>query len=85
MKFLITVPLAGVLVDLPPQQEWYPAVACSDTNTSSYGLTLDDLKAYIKVLEGQSVIEGKSWAVNRILCAGWNITSNDRFEGRILL
>ena len=73
--------LKDVPIDLPPQQEWYPAVACSDTNASSYGLTLDDLKAYVHELEGQSVIEGESWAVNRILCAGWNITSNDRFEG----
>ena len=76
--------LKGVPIDLPPQQEWYPAVACSDTNVSSYGLALDELKAYIHEVEGQSVIEGESWATNRILCAGWNITSNDRFEGNFM-
>ncbi|RFU33012.1 hypothetical protein B7463_g3343, partial [Scytalidium lignicola] len=66
---------------IAPYTEWYPAVACTDTNGSSYGLMYEDLEPYIRTLENQSTIGGDSWASNRVLCTGWEIKSDDRFAG----
>ena len=70
-----------VLVTQPALPEWFPAVYCTDGDSSAYGETLNEFQPYIKTLRSQSMIAGDLWASQRVQCSAWSIRSNDRFSG----
>lgn len=61
--------------------ETSPAILCTDSDYSTYGMSKADYKAYADVLRQQSRWYGDSWAHIRMTCVGYNIKPKWRITG----
>lgn len=64
-----------------PGPETQPAIACTDANFSTYGMSKADYKAYADELRRQSRWLGDFWAGIRMKCVGYDIKAKWRVPG----
>jgi pimeloyl-ACP methyl ester carboxylesterase len=62
---------------------WSTGVACADNGGIYYGKKPSDFTDSIRKFENESWVGGEQQVVNQLFCTGWNITSVERYGGKI--
>ncbi|KAE9363015.1 alpha/beta-hydrolase [Stipitochalara longipes BDJ] len=60
---------------------WSTGTACADNGGRYIGQKVSEWADSIAVMESESWISGESQIVNQMFCAGWNITTAERYGG----
>jgi hypothetical protein len=62
---------------------WSTRVGCADNGGIYYGKRPSDFTDSIRKFENESWVGGEQQVVNQLFCTGWNITTVERYGGKI--